>query len=451
MSAAPDIKPGRLPAETIALNFADLHQPLDRFEARVAAERCLFCYDAPCVTACPTTIDIPLFIRQIASGNAVGSAKTILNQNIMGGMCARVCPTETLCEEACVRNASEGKPVEIGLLQRYATDTLMASGKQPFKRAAPTGRTVAVVGAGPAGLAAAHRLALLGHAVTLYEAREKLGGLNEFGIAAYKSTDDFAAREVDFILGVGGITVETGKRLGRDLHLADLTAKFDAVFLGIGLGGVNALDLGDEPTGVLDAVDTIADLRQASDLTAIPVGAKVVVIGGGMTAIDIASQIKRLGADEVTIVYRRGQPQMNASAYEQHLAQTDGVLIRTWGRPVKLLSEAGMLVGVEIETTELVDGKLSGTGATYTLPCDQLFKAIGQTFLADELAGSGIAIKSGRVIVDADRRTSLPGVWAGGDCVHGGEDLTVAAVADGREAAMAIDRQLRAAVTAAAE
>ncbi len=325
MSATPDIASSRLPADQIAENFADLHPPLDRFEARVAAERCLFCYDAPCVKACPTTIDIPLFIRQIATGNPLGSAKTILSQNILGGMCARVCPTETLCEEACVRMTAEGKPVEIGQLQRYATDTLMESGKQPFRRAGSTDTRVAVVGAGPAGLACAHRLAMLGHDVTILEARDKAGGLNEFGIAAYKSTDDFAAREVEFVLSIGGIKVETGKRLGRDFTLAELMSDYDAVFLGMGLGGVNDLDFDEEPDGVEDAVDYIAELRQADDLAALPVGRRVVVIGGGMTAIDIASQTKRLGAEEVTIVYRRAQSRMNASAYEQHIAQTDGV------------------------------------------------------------------------------------------------------------------------------
>ncbi len=443
MSASHDIASGRLPAATLAENFLDIHTPLDAFEARVAAERCLYCYDAPCVTACPTSIDIPLFIRQIANKNPIGSAKTILKQNIMGGMCARVCPTETLCEEACVRNASEGKPVEIGLLQRYATDTLMDEGIQPFKRAASTGKRVAVVGAGPAGLSAAHRLSLLGHDLTIYEAREKAGGLNEFGIAAYKSTENFAEAEVAFILSLGGISIEYGKRLGRDVKLTDLATRYDAVFLGMGLGGTNALNLGDEPAGVLDAVDYIANLRQADDLTTLPVGRRIVVIGGGMTAIDIASQIKRLGAEEVTIVYRRSQEQMNASEYEQALAQTDGVLIRTWGRPVKILSDNGHLTGVEIEYTREEDGKLVGTGETYTIACDQLFKAIGQTFLAADLADAGLKMQSGRIVIDVDGRTSLSNVWAGGDCVHGGEDLTVAAVADGRDAAIAIDAALR--------
>ncbi len=211
----------------------------------------------------------------------------------------------------------------------------------------------------------------------------------------------------------------------------------------MGLGGTNALNLGDEPSGVIDAVDYIATLRQTEDLTTLPVGRRVVVIGGGMTAIDIASQIKRLGAEEVTIVYRRSQEQMNASEYEQALAQTDGVLIRTWGRPVKIFSDNGHLTGVDIEYTREEDGKLVGTGETYTIPCDQLFKAIGQTFLAADLADAGLKMQSGRIVIDVDGKTSLSNVWAGGDCVHGGEDLTVAAVADGRDAAIAIDAALR--------
>ena len=316
----------RLSGDALKLNFADLHAPLADHEAAVAADRCYFCYDAPCVTACPTSIDIPLFIRQIATGTSEAAAKTIFEQNILGGMCARVCPTETLCEEACVREAAEGKPVEIGRLQRHATDTLMAKQAHPFVRAASTGKTIAVVGAGPAGLAAAHRLAMLGSDVTVFDARKKAGGLNEFGIASYKSTNDFAAREVDWLLGIGGITIETGKALGADLSLDDLAAKYDAVFLSVGLGGVNALSVdGEDKSGVSDAVDFIADLRQASDLTSLPVGRDVVVIGGGMTAVDAAVQSKLLGARNVTIAYRRGRDRMGASKYEQDLAASKGV------------------------------------------------------------------------------------------------------------------------------
>ena len=444
MSQAPDIVAGRLPADVYARNFADLHPRLSPREARVAAERCLFCYDAPCVQACPTSIDIPLFIRQIASGNPLGSAKTILDSNIMGGMCARVCPTETLCEEVCVREIAEGKPVEIGRLQRYATDALFAAGRQLYRQGPASGHKVAVVGAGPAGLACAHKLATLGHAVTVFEARDKPGGLNEYGIAAYKTVDGFAQAEADWILGVGGIELRTGIRLGREVTLADLRQQFDAVFLGLGLGAVN--DLGLDETGVdgvMDAVAYIATLRQAIDLASLPVGRRVVVVGGGMTAIDIASQTKRLGAEDVTIVYRRGPEHMGASAYEQEIAQTDGVLLRHWLRPRRLLAEGGRLSGVELDYTD-------GRTETLTLPCDQLFKAIGQAFLPAAVDGSRelVKLEHGRIAVDAERRTSLSGVWAGGDCVAGGKDLTVTAVEDGKQAALSIDRALRAATAA---
>ncbi len=205
-----DVAPARLDRATLEASFVDLHPPLSAHEARIEADRCYFCYDAPCRGACPTSIDIPLFIRQIATGATLGAARTILDANIMGGMCARVCPTETLCEEACVRQAAEGKPVRIGLLQRHAVDAQMATGKTPFARAAPTGKRVAIVGAGPAGLACAHALAVAGHDVTIFEARRKPGGLNEYGIAAYKTPDGFAAREAAIILSIGGVVVKHG-------------------------------------------------------------------------------------------------------------------------------------------------------------------------------------------------------------------------------------------------
>jgi glutamate synthase (NADPH/NADH) small chain len=442
--ASPDIAAHRLSEQAYEANFADLHPPFDPHEARVAADRCLFCWEAPCVAACPTGIDIPLFIRQISTGNALAAAKTILDANIMGGMCARVCPTETLCEQACVREAAEGAPVRIGLLQRHATDALLASGRKPYRPGAPTGRRVAVVGAGPAGLACAHKLATLGHAVTLFEARAKPAGLNEYGIAAYKTPDDFAAREAAFILDVGGITLKTGVALGRNVTLASLRADHDAVFLGIGLGAVNALGLEAEAlSGVEDAVAFIARLRQAAHPGEIAIGRRVVVIGGGMTAIDIATQAKRLGAEEVTIVYRRGAEAMNASRYEQELAQTSGVLIRHWLRPLALESRNGAVTAITFEYTRLEDGRVVGTGERLTLACDQVFKAIGQK-LDDARDLPALVLKDGRISVDRERRTSLAGVWAGGDCVAGGSDLTVVAVEDGKQAALSIDRALRA-------
>jgi dihydropyrimidine dehydrogenase (NAD+) subunit PreT len=445
MAKSPDIEAGRLKPEEYERNFSDLAPPFAHNDARVAAERCLFCYDAPCVKACPTAIDIPLFIREIAAENPHGAAKTILSANIMGGMCARVCPTEALCEEVCVREIAEGKPIEIGRLQRYATDSLFDAGKQIFSQGAPTGRRVAVVGAGPAGLACAHKLATLGHEVTVFEARKKAGGLNEYGIAAYKTVNDFAQREVNYILGVGGIRIEHGKRLGKGLELKHLRENFDAVFLAVGLGGVNDLGNRADVIGVINAVDYIAKLRQSRDLSKLPVGRRIVVIGGGMTAIDIASQTKRLGAEDVTIVYRRGPRQMNASNYEQELAKTDGVLIRHWMQPKKLLAKAGQLIGIELEYTREKNGKLVGTGESLKLPCDQLFKAIGQTLDAEDIASAQeyIELEKGRIKVDGERRTSVANVWAGGDCVAGGRDLTVAAVEDGKIAALAIDRYFK--------
>lgn len=420
----PGVAAGRLTTEEISANFADLHPPMDTHEAHVAADRCYFCHDAPCITACPTDIDIPLFIRQIATGQPEAAARTIFEQNILGGMCGRVCPTETLCEQACVRELAEGKPVEIGRLQRHATDAMMARQGHPFTRAAETGKHVAVVGAGPAGLACAHRLAMKGHKVTIYEAKAKPGGLNEYGLAAYKTTDDFAAREVDWLLGIGGIEIEYGRVLGDNLQLEALRDSHDAVFLGIGLGAVNALGMpGDEAAS--NAVDFIATLRQAGDLREVPVGRNVVVIGGGMTAVDAAVQARLLGAENVTLAYRRGRDRMGASKFEQDLAASKGVRIITNVMPVAL--ENGTMV---LEYTAEVDGRLQGTGERIDLPADQVLRAIGQMLvpLGD------LELERGKISVAETGRTGIDGVWAGGDCTPG-EDLTVVAVAEGRDAA----------------
>jgi dihydropyrimidine dehydrogenase (NAD+) subunit PreT len=424
----PGIVPGRLVAEAYAHNFDDLEPALDGHEALVAADRCYFCHDAPCMTACPTSIDIPLFIRQIATGTPAAAAKTIWDQNILGGMCARVCPTEQLCEEVCVREIAEGKPVEIGRLQRFATDRVMAAGVHPFTRAAPTGKRVAVVGAGPAGLAAAHRLALHGHDVVMMDRNKKPGGLNEYGIASYKAPHDFAQAEVEWLLKIGGITVQTGVELGRDVSLDSLRADYDAVFLGIGLGGVNALRaVGEDVTGVRDAVEFIAELRQQPDKEKLAIGRDVVVIGGGMTAVDAAVQSRLLGAQNVTIVYRRGQEKMSASVHEQDHAQQVGVRIICNAAPVEVIGKDGKVAAVEFAYTEDGPGGLKLLDDTFKLAADQVFKAIGQTLVApDGMAGPKLDLHP------------LARVWTGGDCAAGGEDLTVTAVAEGRDAAEAI-------------
>jgi dihydropyrimidine dehydrogenase (NAD+) subunit PreT len=443
-----DIRNNRLPPEEYARNFADSHPPLARAQALVESDRCYFCFDAPCVTACPTGIDIPSFIRKIGKEDPKGAAKDILTQNIMGSVCARVCPTEVLCEGSCVRTAQEERPVRIGALQRYATDWLFDAGVQLFKAGAPSGKKVAVVGGGPAGLSGAHRLAMLGHSVTVFEGREKLGGLNEYGVAAYKVTGGIAQHEVDYLLAVGNIKVQTDKMLGRNIKLAKLRREYDAVFLGMGLAGVNGLGINSETLdGVYDAIGYIGTLRQTKDLSALPVGRRVVVIGGGMTAIDIACQTKRLGAEEVTIVYRRGEEQMGASHKERDWAQTNGVLIRHWARPMRIVAESGMVGAVEFEYTRAgKGGKLTGTGEHFTISADMVFKAIGQALVADPLVEDSkqvLEMEDGRIAVDDGRHTSLEGVWAGGDCVAGGPDLTVAAVEDGKQAALSIDAWLR--------
>ncbi len=445
--ARPDIQPGRLSACQYADNFADAHPPLTAMQALIEADRCYYCYDAPCVNACPTGIDIPSFIRRIGEHNVRGAAQAILDANIFGGMCARVCPTEVLCEQACVRNTSEDKPVEIGMLQRYATDAFFQSPRRDqaplFTRGEATGKRIAVIGAGPAGLACAHRAALLGHQVAVFEARPKPGGLNEYGLATYKTAGDFAQREIEWLLSIGGITIQYGQALGEQVLLANLSLVYDAVFIGIGLGGVNALGLASENVGGIEnAVEFIAGLRQSSDYAAVPVGRRVVVIGGGMTAVDAAVQSRKLGAQEVTIVYRRDQARMPASKHEQEWAQLNGVTIREWSVLKSLETTLGHVEGATFAEVRDVNGRLEVTGKHWEIAADTVLKAIGQTLVLADPTLATLALKSGRIAVDAEGRSSLANVWAGGDCTWGGRDLTVEAVEHGKIAAYSIDRAL---------
>jgi glutamate synthase (NADPH/NADH) small chain len=437
-----DVAAGRLSAAQLADNFSDIAPPLDRQAALVAAQRCLYCYDAPCVQACPTGIEIPSFIRRITTGNLRGAALDILGANIFGGMCARVCPTEILCEGSCVRNRPGDEPVQIGALQRHATDWVFQDNVKLFERAADSGRRVAVVGAGPAGLACAHALARAGHHVVVFDGKPKAGGLNEYGIAKYKVLD-FAEREIDWLLSIGGIELRAGQALGRDMTLTDLRREFDGVFLSIGLAGVNALGIdGESLPGVRDAVDFIAELRQSPDLSRLAIGRRVVVIGGGNTAIDAAVQSRKLGAESVTLAYRRGAAQMSATIAEREFAQTQGVALVEWVQPRRIVGRDGGVAAVEFEYTRLdAGGRLSGTGEMLTIAADMVLKAVGQAF-----AGTGQLPETskGRIVVDTNYATSLPGVWAGGDCVGTAADLTVQAVEDGKRAARAIDLALMA-------
>ncbi len=409
--------------------FADAHPVLPPAQALVEADRCYFCYDAPCIEACPTGIDVPGFIKGIATGNVRGAALGILDANIFGGTCARVCPTEVLCEQACVRNTEQDRPIRIGALQRYATDWLMEREPTPFARGMPSAGQVAVVGAGPSGLACAHRLARLGHEVTVFEARPKPGGLNEYGIAAYKMADDFAQREAAFILGIGGITIRYGQALGDQIDLADLRAEYQAVFLACGQAGVRALALDHETMpGVRDAVAFIAELRQATDKSSVSVGRRVLVIGGGNTAVDAAVQSKLLGAEDVTIAYRRGPETMSATAKEQAWARQHGIQIMHWSRPMALLAGPGGVAGVQFEHVQRQEN--------FVVAADLVLKAVGQRVISKDLN-----LTEGRIVVDPSGRTALPFVYAGGDCVAG-PDLTVQAVQDGKTAALAIHHDL---------
>ena len=446
----PDIRPARLSAEQYAQHFADAAPRLTRTQALVEAERCLYCYDAPCTTACPTGIDVPSFIKRIADDNLRGAAKAILDANPLGGTCARVCPTEVLCEQVCVRTTQQGKPVEIGKLQRYAVDAVMDRPISAlFPRATPTGKTVAVVGAGPAGIACAVGLARLGHGVVLHDAQAKGGGLNEYGLASYKVAGQFAQRELDWLLGIGGITLKTGWKLQTAAQLQALRDGHAAVYLAVGLAGTQALRVpGENLAGVRDAVDFIAELRQAADPATLPIGRRVVVIGGGMTAVDAAVQSKLLGAEAVHMVYRRGPATMGASHAEQEWAQTHGICIHHWLVPEALLpgsgAAAGHVAAVRFERQVAVHGHLQPTGLHETLAADMVLKAIGQKLDSSLLDDCGLTLREGRVVADNDGRTGVPGLYAGGDCRLGGRDLTVEAVEDGKRAAQAIHAQLMA-------
>lgn len=434
----------RLTPGEYAANFRDIHPPFEtRDAALVEANRCLYCYDAPCTKRCPTGIDVPKFIRQIATDDLKGAARTIFISNIMGGGCSRVCPVEKLCEGACVYNLMEEDPIPIARLQRLPTDEAMRRKWPLFVRKVPAGRRVAIVGAGPAGLSAAHVLSREGVDVTIYEKEALGGGLMTYGVAAYKVTPEYCAEELEYILSLGGISVEYGVALGKDIRLEELRLGYDAVFLAFGVGLARRLDIpGEELTGVVDALKFIYDIR-TEGFPAVPVGDRVAVIGMGMTAIDAATQARRLGAGEVNLVYRRTETEMPCTQKELEIARQDGCHIHWLAAPQSVVGMDGRVTGLRCERMELGPPDGSGrrtpqpTGETFLLDVDMVIKATGQMPFEELVRSEGIDHRGGKVSADGAGVTSLSGVFAGGDCVNGGKEV-VDAVQAGKLSAAAI-------------
>lgn len=438
------IQNNRLSKEVLAEKFSDVHPPFEHAEgAMIEADRCINCYDAPCTKSCPTSIDVPLFIKQISSGNIKGSAKTIFTSNIMGGGCSKVCPVEKLCEGACVYNLLEEEPISIAKLQRYSTEKAIQARWKLFERKPSNGKKVAVVGAGPAGLACAHALSLQGVDVTIFEKEEKGGGLMTYGVAAYKVTPEFCKDEVDYILSVGGIDVQFKKELGKDITLADLQKKYDAVFLGIGVGIARSLDIpGENLDGVVDAISFIYDLR-TNDYSKIAVGDNVAVIGMGMTAIDAATQSKRLGAKEVTMIYRRTENEKPCTDVELDLAKLDGCSFIWLASPKEITGENGKVKKLVCNKMKLGEPDASGrrapvdTGETFTMDVDMVIKAAGQIPFEELVSKSSVENKNGKISINKKSETNLKGVFAGGDSVNGGKEV-VDAVQAGKDGAKGI-------------
>ncbi len=412
--------------------FGDLHPPFDKQAAIPEANRCLFCFDAPCASACPTHIDVPRFIKKIASGNLAGSARTILDANILGASCARACPVDVLCEGACVLHRYNKQPIQIGRLQRFAMDALHASGAPlPFTPGAETGRSVALIGAGPASLACAAELRRRGIRALIFDARALPGGLNTYGVAEYKLPLIESLREIEMLSQLG---VEFHFETTVDAAmLAKLENEHDAVFLGIGLGAIHKLGIaGEELPGVTNALDLIAGYKSGA-LAVVP--ERVVVVGAGNTAIDAAVAAMRLGAQEVHIAYRRGVEQMSAFSFEYEHARHEGVKFLWHTQPTQILG------ATKVEAIEL-SHKDSGL---HRLQVDLVVLAIGQATHAVGLR-ERLELERGRILIDrATGQTSLPKYFAGGDCTNGGREV-VDAVADGKRAGIGIAAYLEVAV-----
>jgi len=438
------IKNNRLSIEQYEQNFSDIHPPFETHNAAlVEANRCLFCYDAPCTKSCPTGINVPKFIKQITTEDIKGSARTIFTSNIMGAGCSKVCPVEKLCEGACVFNLMDEEAIPIAKLQRYSTEAAMKKGWQLFERKATTGKKVAVVGAGPAGLSCAHMLSRQGIDVTIFEKESKGGGLMTYGIAAYKVTPQFCADEVDYITSIGGIEIRYNQELGKDITLDDLKTAYDAVYIGIGVGLARQLDIpGEDLKGVEDAISFIYQLRN-NEYHKTPVGDKVAVIGMGMTAIDAATQAKRLGAGEVTMVYRRTEAEKPCTDVELDIAKLDGCKIIWLAAPKEIIGSEGKATQLVCSIMKLGVPDASGrrspvdTGETFTLDVDMIIKAAGQMPFEQLAADNHLDNQQGKLLVKDKALTNIPGVFAGGDAVNGGKEV-VDAVQAGKDGAAAI-------------
>lgn len=417
----------QLPSDRVEKALPDKKPLMSEGEARLEAERCLYCADAPCTQACPTSIDVPGFIKRIASGNVRGSAKVIFEQNILGYSCSRVCPVEVLCEGACVYEAWQEKPIQIGRLQRYATEKATKDLAEPlYVRKAPTKKRVACVGAGPASLAFAAYLAMEGHQATIFEKRPLPGGLNATGVAPYKLHAEDALREIEWVLSLGA-ELKTGVEIGRDVTGAQLLAEYDAVFLGLGLGEDNKLGIpGEDGPGVAGATAWIEEMKLAK--SAKPKLGHVVVVGGGNTALDVARECAQLGAEAVMMVYRRGVEDMSGYAHELEGARKEGVIFVDHAQPVAVVRDASGAVRAL---------RVSKRGAEVDLPAAFVALAIGQSKLrsvAQQFPGVKLDAR-GCVVADPKTgATGNPKVFSGGDCVNGGKEV-VNAVADGRNAA----------------
>lgn len=439
----------KLPAEEYEKNFAEISPPMSPRQAAVESARCLYCFDAPCIQACPTHIDIPSFIRKISTGNLLGSARVILEANILGHSCGRVCPTEVLCEGACVMHEKGVAPIEIGRLQRHAVDYVLDRRIQLFKPGPPNGKRVACIGSGPASLAAAAELAKLGYAVVLFDRNKLPGGLDTYGIAAYKLRAGDALREIDMIAGLG-VEIRQSTEVGRDVPFAQLEREFDAVLIGVGLGETWDLSIpGEDLAGVVGAMEFIAPTKTRAFFD-VPVGRRIACIGAGNTAIDVVTAARRLGADLVHLLYRRGEKEMPAFRYEYDLAKLDGVAFHWFTQPLRILGHEGRVSGIECLRTRLESGGSSSKakivpipGSEFVLEVDMVVRAIGQKPVTEIFSSlSGIEVRSnGTIATSALFQTGRPQYFAAGDCVNGGKEV-VDAVAEGMAAARGIDRWL---------